>query len=113
MADIRVTICSVDQHEGDWPTPNYPTLLLDAIAWFQGKLEQIPEEYRANARCEINSTGGYEGEHYGHIEISYDRPETVSERGERTAREEAHLAVLRAKELKALRILQTKYPNDI
>lgn len=111
MADIRIIVCDIEQYDGDWPTPEYPTLLLDAIAWFQAKLQQIPEEYRAQARCTIGSTSSYDN-HYGHIEISYDRPETAAECSKRLVEEEAHVALLRARDLKTLRTLLAKYPGS-
>lgn len=39
----------------------------------------IPEEYRASARCSIDSEGGYEGSHYATIEVTYVRPATDEE----------------------------------
>jgi len=111
MANIRVTVCDTEQYDGDWPTPNYPTRLVDAIAWFKTKLKEIPVEYRDTARCTIDSIGGYESSHYGHIEISYDRPETTAEQGERLAKAEAQDWSLKERELAALRALKLKYPD--
>jgi hypothetical protein len=45
--------------------------------------ESIPAEFRERARCEISSTGGYEGSHYATIEVSYERPETPEETANR------------------------------
>lgn len=104
---VTVTVFDGEQHNGDWPALR----LVDAIAWFQAKLAEIPEEYRAEARCEIDSSSGYEDCHYGHILISYCRPETDEELAARIAQERADKAHCERMEIAALRALQAKYPN--
>ena len=79
----RVTVFDQEQHDGEWP----PTDATEFAAWFAGKLGEIPGEYMASAKIEIDSAGGYEGSHYGHIEIYYDRPETDDEMTSREAGE--------------------------
>jgi hypothetical protein len=49
------------------------------IASLQRIREEIPEEFRGVARCEIDSQGGYEGEHHATIKVCYSRPETDRE----------------------------------
>jgi hypothetical protein len=71
----RITIFNQEQYDGDW----VPEKLSDALQWLQLKLQEIPAEYRDSAIIEIDSAGGYEGSHYGHIEIHYTRPETDNE----------------------------------
>ena len=41
--------------------------------------DSIPEEYRADAYCAIDSASGYEGDHWPSIEIGYKRPATDDE----------------------------------
>lgn len=66
--------------------------------------DSIPEEYRADARCEIGSESGsesgYECSHYASIEVRYYRPELPEETSRRLATEremaEAEIAKARA-----------------
>lgn len=109
--NVTITVFDGEQHGGDWPTPGYPAHLVDAINWFQSKLEEIPVEYRETALCEIDSAGGYEGSHYGHIEISYVRPETDEEMASRIVRNEQREAAKRVEEIAALRALRARYPD--
>lgn len=106
---ITVEVCNLEQYDGDWPTSDCPSTLMGAIAWFNNKLAEIPEEYRATARCEIASTGGWEGCHYGHIEINYQRLETKEEAACRQAKQKAHEASIRDHEISQLRKLRAKY----
>lgn len=57
--------------------------------WLTLKFNEVPPEYRDNAVLEIDSVGGYEGEHHTEVTIYYDRPETEIERQYRHARERA------------------------
>jgi GGDEF domain-containing protein len=57
------------------------------MAWFQDRINQIPEEHRAKATIEFSSEGGYYGEHSAHIEITYMRPETDEQYQSRLRRE--------------------------
>lgn len=72
---VQIKVFEQEQHDGEWP----PTKAVDCIAWFQAKVSEIPEEYRATATIEIDSAGGYEGSHFGKITISYWRIETDEE----------------------------------
>ena len=59
--------------------------IVDLIAWLQGILEEIPEECRDRAFIEIDSEGGYEGEHHVEMSLCYQRDETDSEMEKRIA----------------------------
>lgn len=52
---------------------------LKVLNSFKAALANIPAKYRANACCQIDSEGGYEGSHYASVEITYNRPETDAE----------------------------------
>lgn len=108
---VTITVFDGEQYDGDWPTHDYPALLVNAISWFQSKLEEIPVEYRETARCEIDSKSGYEGDHCGHIAISYQRPETNEEMASRIARNEQREAAKSAEEIAVLQALRERYPN--
>lgn len=71
--------------------------------------ESIPEPYRENARCEIDSESGYEGSHHATIEVRYSRPETPAETAEREAEANRLAEQERIKELRTLAALQAKY----
>lgn len=62
-----------------------PEKLSDAISWLQDHLRSIPKACRASAKFEIESEGGYEGEHHVGVSITYERPETDAEWAERRA----------------------------
>ena len=106
----KINVCDVEQYDDGWPTKD-TTLLVNVIAWFNSKLCEIPGQYRANARCEIDSVSGYEGEHYGHIEISYERPETDAEKARRIVDEESRIGSTRQREIDLMKKLQAKYPD--
>jgi hypothetical protein len=57
----------------------------DVIEWLQGVLADVPDEYRGEVRIEVDSIGGYEGEHHTEVEIYYMRPETYQEMNRRVA----------------------------
>lgn len=58
------------------------------VSFFAALLQKVPEQYRDTATVEIDSVGGYEGEHHAEIIVSYERPETEAEKTARL-REEA------------------------
>lgn len=83
--------------------------LLRVIGALQVVLDSIPAEFRASARCEINSTGGYEGSHSAHVEVTYTRPETDEEVVARLE-EQSIVAMMKEREGRAqLAQLQAKY----
>lgn len=61
--------------------------LRKVIATLKAIEATIPAKFRASARCGIDSRGGYEGDHFAHIEVSYSRPETDAEVVERIQQE--------------------------
>lgn len=87
MATKYITVFKADKYDREWPPEN----LGEAIAWFQRRLDAIPEEHRASATVEFGSVAGYEDSHYATIEIGYFRPETEAEIAESKAREAMRL----------------------
>lgn len=59
----------------------------EVIAWLSNLMGSVPPELRHSARVEIESVGGYEGEHHAEISVHYDRPETDEEMRHRLAHE--------------------------
>ena len=55
---INVTVFNAERYEAGWPF-DCDAKLVDIIEWFTEKLEEIPEEYREEAECDISSEGGY------------------------------------------------------
>lgn len=104
----RVTVFDKEQYDGEWP----PEDAAECVAWFADKLEAIPPEHRATAKIEIDSAGGYEGSHYGHIAIYYYRLETDDEMADREADERRRQERQTAQELQTLAALQAKYGRD-
>lgn len=102
---MRVTVFDKDRDEGEWP----PTDATECVAWFAGKLEAIPPEYRATARVGIESVPSYEDSHYVRIVICYVRPETDDEIAEREAEESRRKEAQKAQELRTLAALKAKY----
>lgn len=92
----------------DWPTGG----LTDIVAWFHAALEEIPVEFRTDAKCEIGVDHYDWGEYYPTIEISYCRPETAKEADARAASDEAASESIRQREVDLLRRLQEKYPLE-
>lgn len=82
--ETRITVFKQERYDGQWPPEHGNSF----IAWFQAKLNEIPEEHRGNARIELDSQSGYEGSHYASIEITYRRMETEEEAKSREAEEE-------------------------
>ena len=82
MAEIRIRSCSVEQDSDRWPTFSQAKLV-DVIAWFTSKLEEIPVEYRGDAECEIDSINDWHGGHLARIEITYVREEDAFENAQR------------------------------
>lgn len=81
----KTTTVYVARHERHDDGPfefgaSYTDGTLNAVIESLDKIrDSIPREYRAKARCEIDSESGYEGSHYASIEVSYVRPETDEE----------------------------------
>lgn len=71
--------------------------------------DSIPEEYRADATCTIDSESGWEGSHSPSIEIAYYRPETDEEVARRLQRRADGAAAKEADERRTLAQLSAKY----
>lgn len=69
----------------------------------------IPAQYRNKARCEIDSESGYEGSHYAHIEVSYERQETDEEVIERVKIDRERARIMESAERAQLDSLKSKY----
>lgn len=66
-----------------------PTLLVDVVQTLSKDLLSIPEECRTSA--EVDFEPYYEfGEHYAHISVTYERPETEDERAGRLKQDRIH-----------------------
>lgn len=103
----RVTIFDKEQYDGEWP----PTDATECVAWFAGKLDAIPAEYRETAKVEIESVASYEDSHYARIVIHYYRPETDDEMASREAQELGCQEAQKARELRTLAALKAKYES--
>lgn len=55
-----------------------PDKLAGCIEWFQGKLQEVPEELRDTAEVSFDTRTEY-GETYDNVCITYERPETDAE----------------------------------
>ena len=96
----RVTVFDQEQYGDDW----FPDKLVEAIAWLNGKLLEIPEEYRDTAKIDVDSVSSY-----AHVEIVYTRPETDEEADYRIKVENQRQENIRRSELETLNRLKAKY----
>jgi len=83
--------------------------LSDVIAWLSGLLAEVPENLRGTAKVNVESVGGYEGEHHAEIHVYYDRPETDEEMDARIFREGREKAASELHERRLLEALKRKY----
>lgn len=104
MKQTKYISKTVLEHEGDWP----PEDAAGALAWFQTKLDDVPQEFRGTVRIVIGATENY-GSGYATIEISYARPETDDEKAERERQAAYRANNTQAQELRMLAALQAKY----
>lgn len=114
MSKKQVQVTVVDQEEYDDGPFEFGKSWKDGsldkvIASLQKIRESIPQEYRESARCMIDSANGYEGEHYAHIEVNYERLETLEEARKRKVDEARQEAEQEARELAEYRQLKAKY----
>ena len=93
----------VEQYDGDWP----PSDAVGAMAWFQAKLDDIPDEFRSTAKIELDTTSRYDSS-YATIEFSYVRFETDEEEAQREQQAAARPKNRRAEEWSMLAALQAK-----
>lgn len=83
--------------------------LSSVIGWLAGLLESIPPEYRDSARVEVDSVGGYEGEHHSEFRVYYRRPETDVEMAKRLHAELREQSAREARERAIFENLRQKY----
>lgn len=104
----KITVFHAEDGDTTWPFSD-DARLADVAAWFNTKWFEVPLEYSTIAKCEIGTSDDYQ---CASITISYERPETASERVERLAATENLKAEQRERELVVLRALQAKYPSQ-
>jgi hypothetical protein len=83
--------------------------LEEFIRFLQTLYSKIPTEHVASAKIEIDSVGGYEGEHHAELSVHYERPETPQERAARIREWQAEDAAEEERERKQLAQLRAKY----
>lgn len=110
--ELRIDVLDAEQYDPGFP----PSPLAEFQAWFEGILDEIPEEYRSTATIEFSSTGSYYDSHYGSVEVTYRRPETDEEWAERKrdvlARLEQYRVQQEHRERAALAALKAKYEKE-
>ena len=72
----------------DFKSWDMPGKLTETIEKLQAILAEIPEEYRGSAEIDFTPEYSY-GDSFGHISITYRRPETAAETEMREQRERA------------------------
>lgn len=87
---------------------NFPTNLIEFIAFWQQKLDEIPSKHRASAYIDMDEYERY-GDPTLDTEIHYIRPETKTEGRDRLACEAKEVHVQTVNELAELQRLQQKY----
>ena len=102
--EVTVEVFNQEQYDGEW----IPPTLVAAIAWLQEKLEQIPPEFRANARIEVEGVSSYDSS-YANILIDYMRPATESEIQEKQNKDAERKRQIEEREQAELERLQSKY----
>ena len=113
MAEICVVVCDTREYsigigKTDWP----PESLIETVAWFQSKLEEVPEERRHKVTCTIGSDSEWDSS-YSTIKISYYRPETPEEEEQRLAKERQRFALRQEQEVaNALAVLKRYGVNN-
>lgn len=83
--------------------------LLDVRDWIENLLKQVPEEHRARAEIDVDSIGGYEGEHHTEVSVYYWRPETDKEMAEREAELLKYAEEQRQRDLRTIAALKAKH----
>jgi len=103
--DIMVEVFKKEQYDGDWPERN----AIEFLAWFEEKINSIPEEFRREAKIELEALSSYEESAYVSLEIYYYRPETGDEELVRKSKEQNRIELVKQRELKQLEELKRKY----
>ena len=104
---IDVTVFDEEQYADGWP----PEDANEFIAWLVEKINSIPEEHRATAKIEIDTTSSY-GDTYANLAIKYNRPETDEEEERREGQEKGIRENQKARELRQLETLKAKYESS-
>lgn len=110
---IKIVTHKSEQYDADFP---FDRPLMDVLSWFIKQLNEIPQEYRESARCEVDTTSSEDGlydSYYTAIEISYERPETDEELAARELKELEHRTDVETRERNALRVLKARYPDEV
>ena len=112
--DVRVTvfsksICGSLTKENKYGDDK----LLQVRDWIDSLLNKIPEEHRDRAFIDVESIGGYEGEHHPEVEVYYIRPETEAELAVRVEGERTATADKEAQERRMLSSLKAKYDRTV
>src|SRR5581483_5199751 len=108
---VRVTVCNqerCDEGPFNFGESYSDGSLAKVLKSLEAIRDSIPEPYRAKARCEIDSNSGYEGSHYAHIEVTYERPETDEEWAKRKAELQERIAFHTAKKRQQLERLKAE-----
>lgn len=97
----------VFEKKSEWSLPGQPD---NFLKYWTDKFDQIPAEYRNNARVEVEAVIDYcEEPPEISIKISYLRPETNKDKLNRELRETKRFEALRQYELRELKRLNNKY----
>lgn len=103
----KVTVKVLDLKEWDnkWP----PKKLSGWGRWIRSAMLKVPMRHRHTATIEIESVGGWEGEHHAGLYVRYERPETNREMKERIDRQVRAKAEQEKQERATLALLNQKY----
>ena len=88
-----------------------PTKASEFMAFWQSKLDEIPNAYRDTAEIEVEAVPSYEGSAVLSVSVTYSRPETDDEVSSREREENAAEERKREQEMAKLRELRKKYPG--
>ncbi len=88
----------------DWP----PDKATEFMAWFQSKLDMIPDEYKELTMIDLTNSTSYDSSKM-EIEIYYERAETPEEETERERQAQAQIEHKRQQEIELLERLKKKY----
>ena len=88
-----------------------PTKASEFMAFWQSKLDEIPNAYRDTAEIEVEAEPSYEDSAVLSVRVTYSRPETDDEVSSRERQENAAKERQREREMAQLRELRKKYPG--
>lgn len=105
MRDMTtITVIAEPDFNESFPPEN----LLSFQAWLAGKIDEIPEEFRAKANIHISAETHHDFPH-AKLEISYARPITEKERRARLSQEVYRKELQERQERVELQRLKSKY----